>query len=93
MGGGIINRHIVTSRVRDFLLKSPRRKLVVAILHNLTRMKIKEKIAIYNILLVLKQYEFKVDIIIRVPIDANVNVTKNGNFNVNLDLNDYQRVQ
>ena len=35
---------------------------MVAILHNLTRMKIKEKIAIYNILLVLKQYELKVDI-------------------------------
>ena len=28
----------------------------------LSRMKIKEKIAIHNILLLLKQYEFKVDI-------------------------------
>ena len=39
---------------------------MVAILHNLTRMKIKEKIAIYNIHLVLKQYEFKVDIIFKI---------------------------
>ena len=35
---------------------------MVAILNYLTRIKIKEKLAIYNILLVLKQYEFKVDI-------------------------------
>ena len=65
---------------------------MVAILHNITRMKITEKIAIHNILLLRKQYEFKVDINfynIRVPIDANVNVTKNGHFNVNLDLNDH----
>ena len=65
---------------------------MVAILHKLTRMKFKEKIAIYNILLVLKQYEFKLDIHFKIsgfPIEANVNVSKNGNFNVNLDLNDY----
>ena len=55
-------------------------------------MKITEKIAIHNILLLHKQYEFKVDINfynIRVSIDANVNVTKKGHFNVNLELNDH----
>ena len=62
---GTINRHIVTSRIPFFFVKIT----MGTISHNLTRMINNIQ---YNykkiIILVLKQYEFKVDI--RVPIDA-----------------------
>ena len=65
---------------------------MVAILHNLTRMKIKEKIAIHNILLLLKQYEFKVDINFKIsgfPLTLTLTSLKTDILNVNLDLNDH----
>ena len=82
-------------RVRDFF-KITMTKGSGCNLHNLTWMKIKEKIAIYNIILVLKQYELKVDINFKIssfPLTLTLTSLKNGHFNVNLDLNDYQRVQ